>query len=102
VLAGLLVVLLVEAPDEFLEDRPHGVVVEARLFHRAVAVDDWVRAEVDVGRQELLDERAEGIRLRELRELIPELELLQDVLHVRGEAVQIRLEVGFKLLLAGA
>ena len=38
VLAGFLVVLLVEAADQFLEDRAHRVVVEARVLHRAVAV----------------------------------------------------------------
>ena len=32
VLAGLLVVLLVEAADQLLEDRPHRMVVEAGLL----------------------------------------------------------------------
>ena len=30
VLTSLLIVFLVEAPNELLEDRPHGVVVESR------------------------------------------------------------------------
>jgi hypothetical protein len=38
VLAGLLVVLLVEAADQLLEDRAHRVVVEAGVLDRAVAV----------------------------------------------------------------
>ena len=44
VLAGLLVVLLVEAADQLLEDRAHGVVVEAGVLHRAVAVQHRVGA----------------------------------------------------------
>ena len=58
--------------------------------------------EVDVRRQELLDQRAEGVSLGEARNLVAELEVVEDVLHVRREAVQIRLEVGLELLLAGA
>ena len=44
VLARLFVVLLVEAPDQLLEDRAHRVVVEARVLHRAVAVQNGIRA----------------------------------------------------------
>ena len=47
VLAGLLVVLLVEAPDELFEDRAHPVVVEPRQPHRAIPVQDRSGAEVD-------------------------------------------------------
>jgi hypothetical protein len=90
VLTGLLVVLLVEAADEFLEDGPHAVVVET------------VRAEIDVRGSELLDQRAERVRFREPRNLVPELEVVEDVLNVWREAVQIRLEIGLELLLAGA
>ena len=38
VLAGLLVVLLVEAADQFLEDRAHPVVIQAGVLDRAVAM----------------------------------------------------------------
>ncbi len=54
-LAGLLVVLLVEAPDQLLEDRAHPVVVETRYPDRAVGAQDGLRAEVDAVVQELLD-----------------------------------------------
>ena len=100
VLAGLLVVLLVEAADQLLEDRAHRMVVEARQLHRAVAVQDRVRAEVDRRVEELLDQRAERVGLREPRDLVAELEVLEDVLHVRREAVEVGLEVGLELLLA--
>jgi hypothetical protein len=53
VLAGLLVVLLVELADQFLEDRAHRVVVDAG------------RREVDVGVEELVDQRADGVGLGE-------------------------------------
>ena len=38
VFACFFVVCLVEAADKFLEDGAHGVVVEARMIHRTVAV----------------------------------------------------------------
>ena len=47
VLARLLVVLLVEAADQFLEDRAHRMVVEARMLHRTIAVQHRLRAEID-------------------------------------------------------
>ncbi len=72
------------------EHGPHASVVQT------------LGTEVDVGRQELLDQRAEGVSLGEARNLVAELEVVEDVLHVRREAVQIRLEVGLELLLAGA
>ena len=102
VLARLLVVLLVEAADQLLEDRAHAVVVEAGMPDRAVGVLDRGGAQVDVGRGELLDQRAESVGLREARHLVAKLEVLQDVLHVRGEAVEVGLEVGRELLAAGA
>ncbi len=72
------------------------------MLHRAVAVQDGVRAQVDLGRQQLLDQRAERIGLREARDLIAKLEVVEDILDVRREAVEIGLEVGLELLLAGA
>ena len=102
VLARLLVVLLVEAPDQLLEDRAHAVVVEAGMPDGAVGVLDRGGAEVDVGRGELLDQRAQGVGLREPRDLVAELEVLQDVLDVGREAVEVGLEVGLELLAAGA
>ena len=46
VLAGLLVILLVEAAYELFEERAHGVVVQALQAHGAVAVRDGLGAEV--------------------------------------------------------
>jgi hypothetical protein len=82
VLAGLLVILLVELADQLFEDRAHGVVVEGGLPDGAVAVRDRGRAEVDVGVEELRDEGAERVGLGEGGELVAELEVLQDVLDV--------------------
>ncbi len=90
VLAGFLVVLLVEAAHQLLEHGAHAVVVEAG------------GAEIDVGRGELLDQRAERVGLRQARDLVAELEVLEDVLHVRREAVEVGFEVGLELLLARA
>ena len=100
VLARLLVVLLVEATDQLLEDRAHAVVVEAGMPDRAVGVLHRDGAEVDVGRGELLDQRAQRVGLREPRYLVAELEALEDVLHVGREPVEPGPEVGLELLLA--
>ena len=94
VLAGLLVVLLVEAADQFLEDRAHRVVIQAGVLDRPLAMQNRVGTQVHVRREEHLDQRAQGIGLRQARDLVPKLELLQDVLDVRREAVEVRLEVG--------
>ena len=48
VLARLLVVLLVEAPHQFLENRPHPVVVKTRLLDRAVVVQHRLGTQIDV------------------------------------------------------
>ena len=96
VLAGLFVVLLVEAADQFLEHRAHRVVVEGGQ------VADRIRAEVDVLVEELLDELAQRVGLGEAGNLVAKLEVVQDVLHVRREAVEVGLEVVLELLLGGA
>ena len=102
VLARLLVVLLVEAADQLLEDRAHPVVVEAGIPDRAVSVLHRGGAEVDVRRGELLDERTQGVGLREPRDLVAELKVLENVLYVGREAVEVGLEVGPELLPASA
>ena len=93
VLAGLFIVVLVEAADQILKHGAHGVVVEAGQ------VADGARAEVDILVEELFDERAKGIGLRQAWDLVPELEVLQNVLHVRREPVEVDLEVVPQLLL---
>ena len=102
VLAGLFVVLLVEAPHQLFEDGAHAVVVEAGTPHRAVSVQNRRRAQVDVGGGQLLDQRAEGVGFGQARDLVAELEVVEDVLDVGREAVEIRFEVGGELLAAGA
>jgi hypothetical protein len=51
--------------------------------------------------EEFLDQCAQGVRLGEAGTLIAELEILQDLLHVGGEAVEIGFEIGAEPLLAG-
>ena len=102
VFARLLVVLLVEAPDQLLEDRAHAVVVEAGVPDRAVGVVHRSWAQVDVGGSQLFDQRAEGIGPRQPRDLIAELEVFEDVLDVGREPVEPSPEVGFELLAIGA
>ena len=90
VLACLLVVVLVELADQFLEDRAHRVVVDAG------------RRKVDVGVEKLVDQRADRIGLGEGGELVAEFEIVENVLDVRREAIEVILEIGEQLLLAAA
>ena len=64
VLAGFLIVLLVETAYQLFEDRPHTVIVETRMLHRAVRVLHGIRAEIDVRRKKFLDQRPERVCLR--------------------------------------
>ena len=102
VLARLLVVLLVEPAHQLLEDRAHAVIVEAGMADGAVGVHHGVGAQVDVGRGELLDQRAERVGPGEARDLVAELEAVEDVLHVGREPVEPGPEVGLELLAARA
>ena len=90
-LAGLLVVLLIEAAHQLFEDRAHRVVVDP-------GVRRW--AQVDRGVRELLNQRPECVRTREPRDLVSELEAVEDLLDVRREPIEIGLEVSTQLLLA--
>ena len=101
VFARLLVVLLVEPPDELLEDGAHRVVVEPFEPDGAVPVHDGPGTEVDGVVEELLDEVAERVGLDKGRNLVAKLELVEDLLHVGGEAVEVRLEVDSQPLLLG-
>jgi hypothetical protein len=90
VLAGFFVVLLVELAHQFLEHGAHRVVVDAG------------RREVDVGVEELVDQRADGVGPGQRLQLVAELEVVEDVLDVGREAVEVVLEVGQQSLLAAA
>ena len=71
-------------------------------LHGAVGIEDGIGAEIDLGIEELADERAEGVGLGERGELVAEFEVFQDVLNILREAVQVVLKIGEKLLLAAA
>ena len=98
VFAGFLVVLLVEPPDQLLEQRPHRVVVQGGQPDSAVGIKNRGRGEVDAVVQELLNQAAQNVGIHKGLDLVTELELVQDLLDVWGEAVQVRLEVGLSCL----
>ena len=70
---------------------------------RAVGVDHRIGTQVDVGRGELFDQRAQQdvVPLGQPRDLVAELEAVEDVLDAGGEPVEEVLEVGSQLLAAG-
>ena len=96
--AGFPVVLLVEAAHQILKDGAHGVVVQTRQPDRLTIFKQRFGAEVDFRRQELADQRIQGVGLRKAVQLIMELELVEDVRDVGREAVQIGNEVPEELL----
>ena len=87
-LARLFVVLFVELSDQLLEDRPHGVVVDAS------------GRKIDLRIEKHIDQSTNRIGFGERRELVSELEVVEDVLNVLRKAVEVILEVGQQLLLA--
>jgi hypothetical protein len=64
----------------------------------AVGAAGPARAEVDVAVEELLDELAEDVGLDQGGDLVAELELVEDLLHVGREAVEVGFEVGLELV----
>ena len=103
-LARLFVVLFVEFANQLFEDCAHAVIVEtcmAQDFLLFVTIDGG-GAEVDVGRDEFLDDGAEDIGFDHRLDLVAELELFEDFLHVRREAVEVRFKVRPQGLLLGA
>ncbi|KAF0137542.1 MAG: hypothetical protein FD152_400 [Xanthobacteraceae bacterium] len=67
------------------------------MLHRAVAVQHRLRAEIDRAIEELLDQRPEYVGLGQLRKLIAELEVVEDLLHVRREPIEEGLEISLQL-----
>ncbi len=98
VLAGLLVVLLVEAANQLLEQRAHGVVVQAGAADVAISPAQRFGAEVDRWVEELFDQAAQDVGVNQGGNLVAELELVEYLLHVGREAVEIGFEVGAQLV----
>ena len=85
VVAGCLVGLLGELADELFKDGAHGFV------------RDDVGVEIDL--RELLGDEVEEVGLRQAGDLRGELEAVEDVFDVGGEAVEVASEVGGDVVL---
>ena len=72
------------------------------MLDRAVGVAHRCGAQIDVGRGELLDQGAQRVGAGQSRNLVAELEVVEDVLHVGREPVEVGREVGGELLPVGA
>lgn len=57
-----------------------------------------MRAEIDLGVEEFDEERAKGVGLGQTRDGVAELEVIENVLHVRRKAVEIGFKVRLELL----
>jgi hypothetical protein len=93
VLARLFVVLFVEAADQLLEHGAHAVVVQRRQLDAAIRVLHGQRREVDLGVEEVLDQVAQDVGIDQLLDLVAEIELGEDFLHVGRETVEVGDEV---------
>ncbi len=93
VFASFLVVFFVEAADQLLEHRAHAVVVERGQLSFPVGILHRQGREVDLGVEEVVDQVAEDVGIHQLLNLVAEIELGEDFLHVGREAVQVCNEV---------
>ena len=78
------------------------MIVESRLLRRTIAVQNGGKTQIDRRIKKLLNQGAERIGFGEARELIAELEVIEDLLYVGREAVEICLKIRPELLLACA
>jgi hypothetical protein len=78
------------------------MIVEPGHTYAAILMEHRLWAQVDRIVEELLNQESQRVSLDERRNLVAELEFFQNLLNVRREAVQIRLEVGLELLPASA
>ena len=69
------------------------MVIQCRQLDAAVGILHWQRREIDLGVEEVVDQVAQDVGIHQLLDLVAEVELGEDFLHVGREAVQIRNEV---------
>ena len=91
-LAGFFVIGLVEAAHQLFKNGTHGMVIKPGQ------IPILLRTQVDILADEFLDNCAENVGFNHRIDLIAELELVQNLLHIRGESVQICLKVRLQFL----
>ncbi len=69
------------------------MVIQCRQLDAAVGILHWQRREIDLGVEEVVDQVAQDVGIHQLLDLGGEVELGEDFLHVRREAVQVCNEV---------
>ena len=96
VFACLLVVFLIKLADQLLKNSTHAVVVKSWMPHYSLCIIliNRLWREVDIRRNKFLNDRPQNIRLNHRVNLITKPELLQNLLHIRGETVQVCLKIG--------
>ena len=90
VFAGFGVIFFIELAHQVFKDGAHGMIIQTGQ------IADWAGTEVDVFVQKLLDQLAEAIGFGEFGDLIPELEVFDDVLDVGRKAVEVSQKVVFE------
>ncbi len=81
------------ARAQLLEHRAHAVVVQRRELDAAVGILHRQRREIDLGVEKVVDQVAEDVGIHQLLDLVAEVELGEDFLHVGREAIEIGDEV---------
>ena len=69
------------------------MVVQRGQLDAAAGILHWQRREIDLGVEEVVDQVTKDVGLHQLLDLVAEVELGEDFLHVGRKAVQIRNEV---------
>ena len=91
----LLVVFFVEAANKLLENRPHTVIVKTGCFQDSffLVFVDGIGREIYVRGDKFFDNCSQNISFNHSVYLIAELKLVQNLLHIGGEAVQIAFKI---------
>ena len=101
VLSSFLVVVFVEAPDQLLKYCTHAMIVQGWMLENLfiLILVNRIWRQVYIRGDELLDYSTKNVSIDHCGYLAAELELLQDVLDIRGEPIKISFEISFQRLL---
>ena len=97
---SLFVVCLIESSNQFFKNSAHAVVIQSRQLNLRFCIIsvNRIRTKVDIRRNKLLNDSTKDISFDHCVNLISELELCQNFLHIRREAIKIRFKIRLQRL----